>query len=218
VNELVNFFKLKTSFDLFFRIGNGAIDNSQLKAFVGQRNNRFMSFFKRGLKRPVSTKETVDDEEVTEKFDSLVFGNNDEKLEYKLAKCCNPIPGDKVFGFITINDGIKVHKKDCPNAISMQSNYAYRIIKAVWIDSTKQDFKAILHVSGVDHKGIVNNLTRIISNNMNVFIHSINIAGNEGVFDGKLSLSVKNKTQLTRLIKSIEKVEGVQKVERVNTM
>ncbi len=218
VNELVNFFKLKTSFDLFFRIGNGAIDNSQLKAFVSQRNNRFMSFFKRGLKRPPSSKETIDDEEVTEKFDSLVFGNDDEKLEYKLAKCCNPIPGDKVFGFITINDGIKVHKKDCPNAISMQSNYAYRIIKAVWIDSTKQEFKAILHVSGVDHKGIVNNLTRIISNNMNVFIHSINIAGNEGVFDGKLSLSVKNKTQLTRLIKSIEKVEGVQKVERVNTM
>ena len=218
VNELVNFFKLKTSFDLFFRIGSGTIDNSQLKAFVSQRNNRFMSFFKRGLKRPPSKKEIIDQEEVTEKFDSLVFGNDDEKLEYKLAKCCNPISGDKVFGFITINDGIKVHKKDCPNAISMQSNYAYRIIKAVWIDSTKQEFKVILHVSGVDHKGIVNNLTRIISNNMNVFIHSINIAGNEGVFDGKLSLSIKNKTQLTRLIKSIEKVEGVQKVERVNTM
>ena len=218
VNELVNYFKLKTSFDLFFRIGNGAIDNTQLKAFVSQRNNRFMSFFKRGLKRPPSHKEVIDEEEVTEKFDSLVFGNDDEKLEYKLAKCCNPIPGDKVFGFITINDGIKVHKKDCPNAISMQSNYAYRIIKAKWIDSTKQEFKAILRVSGVDNKGIVNNLTRIISNNMNVFIHSINIAGNEGVFEGKLSLSVKNKTQLTRLITSIKKVDGVQKVERVNTM
>jgi len=218
VNELVNYFRLKTSFDLFFRIGNGAIDNTQLKAFVSQRNNRFMSFFKRGLKRPASTKEVVDEEEVTEKYDSLVFGNDDEKLEYKLAKCCNPIPGDKVFGFITINDGIKVHKKDCPNAISMQSNYAYRIIKAKWIDSTKQEFKAILRVSGVDNKGIVNNLTRIISNNMNVFIHSINIAGNEGVFEGKLSLSVKNKTQLTKLITSIKKVDGVQKVERVNTM
>jgi GTP pyrophosphokinase len=218
VNELVSFFRLKTSFDLFFRIGNGAIDNSQLKAYVSQRNNRFMSFFKRGLKRPPSAKEVIDEEEVTEKYDSLVFGNDEEKLDYKLAKCCNPIPGDKVFGFITINDGIKVHKQDCPNAISMQSNYAYRIIKAKWIDSTKQEFKAILHVSGVDNKGIVNNLTRIISNNMNVFIHSINIAGNEGVFEGKLSLSVKNKTQLSRLITSIKKVDGVQKVERVNTM
>lgn len=217
VNELVNYFKLKTSFDLFFRIGNGAIDNTQLKAFVSQRNNRFMSFFKNRLKRAPS-KDVLEKEEVTKKYDDLVFGNDEEKLDYKLSKCCNPIPGDDVFGFITINEGIKVHKKDCPNAISLQSNYAYRIIKAKWIDSTNQEFKAILHVSGVDNRGIVNNLTRIISNNMSVFIHSINIAGNEGVFEGKLSISVKNKTQLTKLIESIKKVDGVQKVERVNTM
>ncbi len=217
VNELVNFFKLKTSFDLFFRIGSGAIDNTQLKAFVSQRNNSFVNFFKSRLKRNPS-KEIIDKEEVTNKYDDLVFGQDDEKFEYTISKCCNPIPGDKVFGFITINDGIKVHKKDCPNAISLQSNYAYRIIKAKWIDSSQQEFKAILKVSGVDNRGIVNNLTRIISNNMHVFIHSINIAGDEGVFDGKLSISVKNKTQLNKLIENIKKVEGVQKVERVNTM
>tara|TARA_R110002073_G_scaffold128999_4_gene275203 strand:+ start:30974 stop:33190 length:2217 start_codon:yes stop_codon:yes gene_type:complete len=217
VNELVSYFKLKTSFDLFYRVGNGAIDNTQLKAFVSQRNNMFVSFFKNRLKRPPS-KEIIDKQEVTSKYDDLVFGHDDEKLDYKISKCCNPIPGDKVFGFITINEGIKVHKKDCPNAISMQSNYAYRIIQAKWIDSSQQEFKAILHLSGVDNKGIVNNLTRIISNSMDVFIHSINIAGNEGFFDGKLSLSVKNKTQLNKLIESIKKVEGVQKVKRVNTM
>ena len=217
INELVNFFKLKTSFDLFYRIGNGAIDNTQLKAFVSQRNNTFMNFFKTRLKRSPS-QEVIDKEEVTSKYDDIVFGHDEEKLDYKLSKCCNPIPGDKVFGFITINEGIKVHKKDCPNAISMQSNYAYRIIKAKWIDSSNHEFKAILHLSGVDNKGIVNNLTRIISNSMDVFIHSINIAGNEGVFDGKLSLSVKNKTQLNKLIEKIKKVDGVQKVDRVNTM
>lgn len=217
VNELANFFKLKTSFDLFYRIGNGAIDNTQLKAYVSQRNNRFMNFLKRGLKRP-GLKEIINKEEITSQYDDLVFGLDEEKLDYKHAKCCNPIPGDDVFGFITINDGIKVHRKDCPNAIALQSNYAYRIIKAKWIDSSKQDYKVILHVSGVDNTGIVNNLTRIISNNMNVFIHSINISGNQGVFDGKLSLSVKNKTQLSKLIESIKKVDGVKKVERVNTM
>ena len=95
---------------------------------------------------------------------------------------------------------------------------AYRVIKAKWIDSTNQEFKAILKVSGEDNKGIVNNLTKIISNTMDVFIHSINIAGNEGVFDGKLSISVKNRTQLNKLIESIKKVEGVKKVQRVNTM
>ncbi|MGB0892337.1 MAG: RelA/SpoT family protein [Flavobacteriaceae bacterium] len=216
-HELAAYFNLKTSFDLFYRIGNGAIDNTQLKAFANQRNSVILNFFKNRLRRTPS-KEIIDKEEVTAKYDALVFGKDEEKLEYKLSKCCNPIAGDKVFGFLTINDGIKVHKKDCPNSISMQSNYAYRVMLAKWIDSSKQEFKAILHVSGVDNKGIVNNLTRVISNNMNVFIHSINIAGNDGVFDGKLSLSVKNNTQLNKLINSIKKIDGVQKVERVNTL
>ena len=216
-NEMASYFSLKTSFDLFYRIGNGAIDNTQLKAFVNQKNNTFISFFKNRLKRTPS-KEIPEKEEVTHKYDALVFGKEDEKLDYTLSKCCTPIPGDKVFGFLTINDGIKIHKKDCPNAISMQSNYAYRVMKAKWIDSSKQEFKAILKVEGVDKKGIVNNLTRIISNTMDVYIHNINISGDEGVFEGKISISVRNKTQLTKLISSIKKVDGVQKVERVNTM
>ena len=217
LNELVVFFKLKTSFDLFFRIGNGAIDNTQLKNFVSQRNNTIVNFFKKRLTRAPS-KELINKEEVSTKYDDLVFGIEEEKLDYTTSKCCKPIPGDKVFGFITINEGIKIHKKDCPNSISMQSNYAYRVIKVKWIDSTNQEFKAILKVSGEDNRGIVNNLTKIISNNMDVFIHSINIAGNEGIFDGKLSISVKNRTQLNKLIEKIKKVEGVKKVQRVNTM
>ena len=217
IHEIAAYFNLKTSFDLYYRVGNGAIDNTQLKAFASQHNSVILNFFKNRLRRTPS-KEIIDKEEVIAKYDALVFGKDEEKLEYKLSKCCNPIPGDNVFGFVTINEGIKVHKKDCPNAISMQSNYAYRIMPAKWIDSSKQEFKAILHVSGVDNKGIVNNLTRIISNNMSVFIHSINIAGNEGFFDGKLSLSIKNKSQLNKLIESIKKIDGVQKVERVNTL
>ena len=217
LNELVVFFKLKTSFDLFFRIGNGAIDNTQLKNFVSQRNNTIVNFFKKRLTRAPS-KELINKEEVSAKYDDLVFGTEEEKLDYTASKCCKPIPGDKVFGFITVNEGIKIHKNDCPNSISLQSNYAYRVIKAKWIDSTNQEFKAILKVSGEDNKGIVNNLTKIISSNMDVFIHSINIAGNEGIFDGKLSISVKNRTQLNKLIESIKKVEGVKKVQRVNTM
>ena len=217
VNELVTFFNLRTSFDLFFRIGSGAIDNTQLKSFVSGRNSAIISYFKNKLRRTPSTG-AVSEEVVTHKYDALVFGNDEEKLEYKLSPCCNPISGDNVFGFITINDGIKVHKKNCPNSISLQSNYAYRIIKTKWIDSTKQDFKVILQINGVDNAGIANNLTRIISNNMGVFIHSINIAGNEGFFEGKLSLSVNNRAQLKKLISSIQKIEGVKKVARVNTL
>ena len=100
----------------------------------------------------------------------------------------------------------------------MQSNYAYRIIAAKWIDSTKQDFNVVLQINGIDKAGIVNNVTRVIANNLGVFINNINIAGKEGVFSGKISLSVKNSTQLNKLIKSLQKVEGVKNVKRVNRM
>ena len=220
INELVSYFKLRTSFDLFYRFGNGAIDNTQLKAFISQRNSTILNFFKTKLRRTNTDNDSAEhkEEEVTNKYDALVFNKEEEKLDYKLSKCCNPISGDSVFGFLTIKEGIKVHKKNCPNAISMQSNYAYRIMPAKWIDSTKQDFKVILHISGVDSKGIINNVTRIISNNIGVLIHRMNIGENEGVFDGKISLSVKNSSQLNKLIKSIQTVEGVKNVERVNRM
>ena len=216
INELANYFKLRTSFDLFYRIGNGAIDNTQLKGFVTQRNSKILNFFKTKLRR--NTVSTENQEEITTKYDALVFGKEEEKLNYTQSKCCTPIPGDQVFGFLTINEGIKIHKKNCPNAISLQSNYAYRIMQAKWIDSTKQDFKVVLHISGVDTSGIVNEVTKIISSNVGVFIHSINISGDEGVFDGKIALSVKNSAQLKKLMNRIEKVDGVKKVERVNRM
>ena len=216
INELANYFKLRTSFDLFYRIGNGAIDNTQLKGFVTQRNSKILNFFKTKLRR--NTVSTENQEEVTTKYDALVFGKEEEKLNYTQSKCCTPIPGDQVFGFLTINEGIKIHKKNCPNAISLQSNYAYRIMQAKWIDSTKQDFKVVLHISGVDTSGIVNEVTKIISSNVGVFIHSINISGDEGVFDGKIALSVKNSAQLKKLMNRIEKVDEVKKLERVNRM
>ena len=218
INELVNYFKLRTSFDLFFRIGNGAIDNTQLKSFVSQRNRKILNFFKTKLRKNTIEKESSNPEEVSYKYDALVFGKEEQKLDYTSSKCCNPISGDKVFGFITVNDGIKVHKMNCSNAISLQSNYAYRIIPAKWIDSTKQDFKVILQIAGVDNQGMANDVTRIISNNMGVFIHSINIKSDEGVFDGKISISIKNSSQLDRLIKNLQKIEGIKKVERVNSL
>ncbi len=217
VNELTSYLKLKTSFDLFYRMGNGSIENKQLKDFVAQRSNAFMNFFKNRTKRRAPNKdENLLKDEVNKKFDMLVFGQDEEKLDYKLAQCCNPIPGDKVFGFLTINEGIKLHKKDCPNAVSLRANYAYRIIQAKWIDSSQQEFIVFLSISGTDNFGLVNELTRTISNSMHVNIRSLNISGNQGIFDGKMSLGVKNNKQLQQLIKSIKKIDGIEKVERIH--
>jgi GTP pyrophosphokinase len=216
INEMVTFFKLKTSLDLFYKVGIGSIENQQLKEFAALKSNSFMNFFKNKIKRvPNIQKEEIQKEELNRNYDMLVFGVDQDKLDYKLSSCCNPIPGDDVFGFVTINEGIKVHKRDCPNAISLQSNYAYRIILAKWIDSSQQEFKALLSITGIDTLGLTNELTKVISNNMQVNIQSISLSGEAGIFNGQVAVIVPNITILKKLIDNIKKIEGVDKVTRV---
>ena len=216
INELVNFFNLKTSLDLFYRVGIGSIENQQLKDYASQKSNTLMNFFKNKIKRtPHTADKDIHKQLLSKNYDLLVFGVDQDKLDYKLSSCCNPIPGDEVFGFVTINEGIKVHKKDCPNSISMQSNYAYRVISAKWIDSTQQEFKAILNITGMDTIGLTNKLTKVISNNMNVNIQSISLSGEAGLFKGRVAVIVQNNTILNKMIDNIKKIDGVDKVTRV---
>ncbi len=216
INELVNFFKLKTSLDLFYRVGIGAIENQQLKDYAAQKSNSFINFFKNKMKRSPShtSDEDIHKPIISSNYDMLVFGKEHDKLDYKLSPCCNPIPGDDVFGFVTINEGIKVHKKDCPNAIGMQSNYAYRIMLAKWIDSSQEEFKAIINITGMDVLGLANELTKVISSNMNVNIQSISLSTDAGIFHGQVTVIVQNNTILKKMINNIKKIDGIDKVTR----
>jgi GTP diphosphokinase / guanosine-3',5'-bis(diphosphate) 3'-diphosphatase len=216
INELVNFFKLKTSLDLFYRVGIGSIENQQLKDYASQKSNVLMTFLKNKIKRtPNTADKDIHKQVLTNNYDMLVFGSEQDKLDYKLSTCCNPIPGDDVFGFVTINEGIKVHKKDCPNALAMQSNYAYRILQTRWIDSSQQEFKAILNITGMDSMGLTNELTKVISGNMHVNIQSISLSGEAGLFKGQVAVVVQNNVILKKLIDNIKKIDGIEKVSRV---
>jgi GTP diphosphokinase / guanosine-3',5'-bis(diphosphate) 3'-diphosphatase len=216
INELVNYFKLKTSSDLFYRIGIGSIDNTMLKTFASSRSNALMTYLKSKITRKANIpKEELDKNEITTNYDSLVFGKEEEKLDYKISNCCNPIPGDDVFGFLTVSEGIKIHKKNCPNALSLQSNYAYRIMQAKWIDSSQQEFLAKIIISGIDNIGLVNEVTGIISSNMLVNMKSISFESNDGLFTGKINVIVKNITMLKKLIEKLKKINGIDKVTRV---
>jgi GTP pyrophosphokinase len=216
VNEMVNYFKLKTSLDLFYRIGLGTIDNTMLKAYSASRSNALMSFLKSKINRKANINtDELEKDEITSKFDSVVFNKEEEKLDYKLATCCHPIPGDEVFGFLTVSDGLKVHKMNCPNALSLQSNYAYRIMPAKWIDSSQQEFSAHITLTGIDHIGLVNDITTIISENMSVNMKSISFKTDDGLFSGKIDVVVKNKTLLKKLLDRLAKINGIDKVTRV---
>ncbi|MFV0540518.1 MAG: RelA/SpoT family protein [Aestuariibaculum sp.] len=216
INQLVGHFKLKTSLDLFYRVGVGTIDNTMLKDFASSRSNKIMGYIKSKISRkPTLTKEEIEKDEISTNYDLLVFGKEQEKLDYKLANCCNPIPGDDVFGFLTVSEGIKVHKKNCPNALSLQSNYAYRIITAKWVDSSQQEFLAKIAVSGIDHLGLVNEITKVISENMHVNMKSLSFESDGGLFTGKLHVIVKNITLLNKLIEKLKKINGIDKVKRV---
>lgn len=214
INKLVVFFKLKTSLDLFYRVGIGAIDNQMLKDFAASYSNAFITFFKNKIKRtPVP--EDIHKEEITTKYDTLVFGKEEDKLEYKLSQCCNPIPGDEVFGFVSVNDGIKVHKKNCPNAISLQSNYAYRIISAKWIDSSQEEFTVEIMLTGIDNIGLISEITEVISGNLHVNMRNINFSTDGGTFSGRITLVVKNNAILKKVIDNLKRINGIDKVSRI---
>ena len=207
--HMLRFFKLKTNLDLFYLVGIDSIDNNRIRSFSSNYNNKFFNFFKKKL--------NYDSLKISKKknnFNKLVFGNDNQSLLYKLSSCCNPIPGDPVFGFITLNDGIKVHKKGCQNGISMQSKYAYRIINAKWITSVSDTFISNIKITGIDNIGLVSEVTRVISNIMNVDIYNINFIANDGIFKGNVGVKVNNKTMVNKVIKKIEKIKGIEKVTR----
>ena len=210
---MLRFFKLNSSLDLFYRVGIGTIDNKQLKNFYSEYNNSFLNFFKKRIRKK-NTLLRKDTKDITQKFDTLVFGKEKENLKHSLSPCCNPIAGEEVFGFITINEGVKVHKKECPNALSLQSNYAYRIISAKWVDSSSDEFTVNLKLSGIDNMGIVSDVTRLISNQMNVNIVKLSFDSDDGIFTGVIRVSVKNKTILNRLLENLLKIKGIDKVMR----
>ncbi|AZQ44220.1 RelA/SpoT family protein [Nonlabens ponticola] len=213
VNQMVTFFKLKTSQDLFYRVGIGSIDNKMIKDYANSRSNALYSFFKNKIRK---APENVDlhKDEVTQKYDELVFGKEESQLDYTLSQCCNPIPGDPVFGFTTVSDGIKVHKKNCPNAISLQSKFAYRIISAKWIDSTQKEHKADIHLTGLDRMGLVQEITQLISQNMHVNIRNISFNSDDGVFKGQITVVVPNSGMLTKLMQNLNKLNGIDTVTR----
>ena len=147
--------------------------------------------------------------------DTLVIDRNLKGLDYQLARCCHPIYGDPIFGFVTINGGIKIHRQDCPNAPELRRRYGYRVVKAKWSGKGASQYSITLRVIGTDDIGIVNNLTSIISKDERLVLRSINIDSHDGLFSGNLVVMLEDTSRLEQLIKKLRTVKGVKQVERI---
>ena len=211
--QMMKFFKINASNDLFYNVATGDLDNKKIKDFANDYNS-YLGYFRRRITGTTPKAQKSDDNEDLIKFDKLVFGKEKEMLKYSMAPCCSPIPGDNVFGFISVKDGIKVHSKNCPNSIALRSNYAYRIISATWIDSESNEFNAKIEITGIDDIGLVNEITSLISNSMNVNMNRISFETNDGTFSGVISVEVKNKVILNKLLKRLTAIKGIEKVSR----
>lgn len=212
VNNIQKFFNHKTSQDLFLKFYDGTYDTTDLKKYADSKS-ALKNFFQRFRKS--SNINTAYEESPTTDLDLIVFGKDEEKLNYSFAKCCTVIPGDKIFGFITISDGIKVHNDNCPNAINLRANYDYRVIPAKWVNEQRYSSRVRIEIEGIDRKGLVNDITEVISNAMNIDMKSISIESNDGIFLGTITLEVKNKSQLEETLKQLRNVLSVTQVKRL---
>lgn len=211
VNNIQKYFNLKTSQDLFLKFYEGTFDTTNLKKYADSKSTikTFLQKFRK------STPSSNYEETPGKDLDMIVFGKEEEKLNYSFAKCCAVIPGDKIFGFITISDGIKVHNDNCPNAINLRANYDYRVMTAKWVNEQRYQSRIQIEIEGIDRKGLVNDITEVISNAMSIDMRSISIDSHDGIFLGNITLEVKNKSQLEETLKQLKSVSNVTKVKRL---
>ncbi|UOE36879.1 MULTISPECIES: bifunctional (p)ppGpp synthetase/guanosine-3',5'-bis(diphosphate) 3'-pyrophosphohydrolase [Chryseobacterium] len=212
INKLQKFFNLKSSQELFLKFQTNELDASSLRKYIESKNvfNNLLSRFKR-----TSNKNPNFEDPKEQNLNMIVFGKDEEKLNYTYAKCCTVIPGDKIFGFITISEGIKVHNDNCPNAINLRAQYDYRVIPAKWVNEESFKNRIKIEIEGLDRMGMINDITTVISGAMGMDMKSMSIESNDGIFTGTINLEVKHKGQLEETFKKLKAIDGISRIRRL---
>jgi GTP pyrophosphokinase len=212
-DDLSKFFNLD-SLELYYQFGTGMLSNKEIRDFVALKNRGWFSIIKKKITRKGSNHK-IDSSVTSYDKGIILFGSDRQALDYNFAKCCSCIAGDPIFGFTTISQGIKIHNANCPNSIQLRSRYSYRILEAVWKSKDVFNFTSKIKIRGIDQIGLINKVSRLISDQLNVNIESINISSNAGMFQGEISINVLNISHLENLIKELENIEGIETVERL---
>jgi len=213
IRKILKHYKLKLAQDLYYNISTGKIDTLEIKELLTEKKE----VSARQLVAEVLSKDKIQELDFSAGDDYLVIDNNLKNVIYKLAPCCNPIFGDDIFGFVTISEGIKIHRTSCPNAPQMIERYPYRFIKARWQDTKKKSsFQASIRISGTDDQNIVGQISHVISKDIGVQMRSINIDSNNGAFDGTLRVFVNGLDHLDFLMNKLKSINGVVSVTRAD--
>ena len=216
IEELVQFYKLPSPLDLHYKIATKAIDLRELKDF-----NVLGDKIEIPKPKPVITEIPLDhtQHKTYNRKDSelIIFGESSDKIMYTLAKCCNPIPGDDVFGFVSTGKGLIIHRTGCPNATQLLSNYSHRVVKTKWAKNKEISFLTGLKIVGLDDVGVINKITNVISGDLRINISGLTIESREGLFEGTIKVFVHDKEELEELVTRLKSLNGIQTVDRFDT-
>jgi GTP diphosphokinase / guanosine-3',5'-bis(diphosphate) 3'-diphosphatase len=216
IEELVQFYKIPSSLELHYRIATKSIDLKELKDFQILGDKIEIPKPKPAL---VETPAIYDPTKAAGKKDSelIIFGESSDKIMYNLAKCCNPIPGDDVFGFVSTGKGLIIHRTSCPNAAQLMANYGHRVVKTKWAKNKEISFLTGLKIVGLDDVGVINKITNVISGDLKINISGLSIDSREGLFEGTIKVFVHDKEELEELVIRLKSLEGIQTVDRFDT-
>jgi GTP pyrophosphokinase len=213
IDQVMNYYKLHSQLDLLYRIATKNIDLKELKLFqvLGDKIEAPKPI--QVLVEPTGENNT---HKPLSKKDSelIIFGESSDQIKYNLAKCCNPIPGDDVFGFVSTGKGLIIHRTTCPNATQLLANYGHRVVKTKWAKNKEISFLTGLSIIGMDDVGVVNKITNIISGELKINIAALTIESKEGLFEGTIKVFVHDKEELEELVDRIKSLNGIQQVNR----
>ena len=216
MEQMREYFKMSANFDLYYRVGKGFITSADIKKFLENKPQSFKPRPASYIPEPRTTE--VDVGKPRGKYDDiLLIGEDMDVVDYKLAKCCTPIPGDDVFGFVTVNEGIKIHRTNCPNAPELLSHHGNRVVKAKWTSQHEVAFLTGVKIRGTDRVGLINDVTKIISEELKVNMSSMSIHTDSGIFEGEIMLYVNDTRHLEQMIEKLRSVEGVVKASRFDS-
>ncbi len=217
INELVQHYKKSSPLDLYYAIAVSNVDLNELKNYTLYGDK--LQHQSREIKNDM--RELVDEDALKLKHgkgvELVIFGERSDKVLYKLAQCCQPIPGDDVFGFVTSGEGLKIHRTDCPNAAKLLANYGHRVVKTKWAKNKEISFLTGVRITGMDDVGVIQKITNIISGELKLNMRSLSIDSKDGIFEGTIMVFVHDREELNMFCNKLSALDGITKIERVDS-